>query len=124
MNLTPQQLRERDAWIAEHVMGWVIYKTVDDWMNAGSPIGRKITILEEKNHSFEIPHHTTDPAASDALDDAILRKLNGYAYRIYFQGGLYVMRSLAPDGICVEHPDKKICRVLFAQKLFNTKEGR
>lgn len=57
------ELRELDAWIAEHVMGWTIFKTTDDWHKAGSPTSRTIQVLDQTPH-FDIPKYTTDPAAA------------------------------------------------------------
>ena len=62
-----------------------------------------------------MPHYTTDAAASDALDDAILKKLAPENLVVWFDGENYWMMSRNADA---KHPDKKICRALFAQKLF------
>ena len=56
--LTPAQLRELDAWIAEHLFGTTI---TDDYSKVGEP-----------NHAYRpwigvsgtVPRYTTDPAAA------------------------------------------------------------
>lgn len=59
---------------------------------------------------------TVDPASSDALDDKILAEHAGY--RITFDGKNYTMTDTILK-ISEKNPDKKICRALFAQKLFS-----
>lgn len=82
-----EQMRELDAWIAENVF---------------------------KYPSWNVFSPTSDPAASDALDDKILEKSG---YRVNFTGAFFLMQT--NDGKhTTSHADKKICRVLFAKKLF------
>lgn len=55
--------------------------------------------------------------ASDALDDAILKKLNGARYATWFADKEFTMIAAEVGLAC--SPDKKMCRALFAKKLFS-----
>lgn len=66
----------------------------------------------------DIPDYESDPAASDALDDAILERLTGH-YRITFDGINYRMATTDGSEISAAHNNKKICRALFAKRIFS-----
>jgi len=126
MTYTPEKLRELDAWIAEHVMGWKKIgrgKILQEWKDSdGNPhfIGdRPIADQDDCNCWMDMFNPTTDPAASDALDDKILEKLGEDGYQIWHDGKNFIMcrrNGLEPQA---KHLDKKICRALFAQRLFS-----
>ena len=59
---------------------------------------------------------TRNHAASDVLDDKILEKIQD-GYEIQFLNGFYTFKALCRR-ISQTHHDKKICRALFAKKLF------
>jgi hypothetical protein len=109
MTHTPEQLAAMDALILKTIF---IEEPILD--GAG-----RCRVLRQAGYSYFEP--TTDPAASDALEDKILSEMAGLKYDIYFQGNQYVIGwVLVSNGVrhSVSHPDKKICRVLFALKLF------
>lgn len=74
--LTPEQLRELDAWIAEHVMGWKQVESMLE-MNVGEYcFGTKLpkvawTRYEDTGHAVQFSP-TTDPAASMMLLKKVL----------------------------------------------------
>ncbi len=128
---------ELNEWIAENVMGYI-------WTchnNPVAPFVNKKWLLEPNlfadlssdgrwkkaigteealtgHEGAEPPSFTTDPAASDALDDKILEKLGGDSYTICFLDGQYSIFTRTVRGV-ISHTDKKICRALFAHKLFS-----
>ncbi len=114
------ELRSLDAWIAENVFGWTdieFYKPPqpDYTEEAPEPFWRgvhKANLLWQS-----VPRYTTDPAASDALDDAILNHPMGN-HRIELVNGIYYFTSTVNPNIGCEHAEKKICRALFAQKIW------
>lgn len=123
-----EQLREKDAWIAEHVFGWKWYLFSDhicqleapsNWQerHGGNPVD--IPRDTDEKDTTSVDEYTTDPAASDALDDKILEKLDGgYAIFRRKNGSFHMTGNRNQKFIEAEHHDKKICRVLFAEKLF------
>lgn len=132
MTHTNKQLRELDAWIAEHVMGWKRMTWHQHFKTRGLPNGKELTSYwHNKDGSIAADFcgecdcgkvdtsfkPTTDPAASDALDDAILKKCELYV--VDFDEGVFRMNA---GKAAAEHPDKKICRALFARQLFKEKE--
>ena len=132
---TPEQLRAKDAWVAEHVFGWVMmWRVVDGlplkalWPTAHEakedhPEWQPVTEQNNPKSYFHdwcryIPRYTTNAAASDALDDAIIARLP-IGYDIAFSGGLFwISRPDQDSEYSVCHAEKKIARVLFAEKLF------
>ncbi len=139
MSATEQ--RELDAWIAENVMGYRRTENPDDHTTDGATLfwhrtsgpqrevvlkGRAYThggMTEETgkemfSHSWTFFEPTTDPVASDALDDAILNHPMGN-HRIELVNGIYYFTSTVNPNIGCEYHNKKICRALFAQKLFS-----
>jgi len=77
----------------------------------------------EKHLECDMDDPTTDPASSDALDDAILKKLscdNEPVQIVQLKGRSEFFMSAVFEGksITARAADKKICRVLFAKKLF------
>lgn len=131
---SPAELRELDAWIAENVFGhevsstWELVDTrtgistlsfetkseADGFLSRYKGEGASYRKVEEVKRPEQ---YTTDAAASDMLDDAILRKLP-VGYSMSFSEGMFWMER--PDQDSTEsacHADKKICRVLFARKL-------
>ncbi len=141
MTYTPEQLREKDAWIAEHVFGakWfhcrhpessedrrdfiVMPKDSCEFLAYKEIYGEGRKYKRNKIKTHWVEKFTTDPAASDALDDKILEKLrsSGDGVTAYCDDGLIYMESRNRNWIEAEHPDKKICRVLFAEKLWRAK---
>lgn len=141
MTYTPEQLREKDAWIETYVFNnpntWVIIKRNKFYRPEAK--GYTFDYSEAWKVSYEIAKqhesicgqeddviirdtgsklYTTDAAASDVLDDKILEKC---PYEMWFVRNIkiYRMESIGPEGVIVsEHPDKKICRVLFCEKLW------
>jgi len=104
------ELRELDCEIERIVFGRMDCKATGDCFGS----------IEYDSDKMPPRRFTTDPAASDALDDAILKKLDGYAYRVHCQGGFYVMVRVGevPSAI---HQDKKVCRALLAKQLWGVK---
>jgi hypothetical protein len=102
--MNAKELRELEAWIAENVF---------EWSDCSNESG--IPPMESGYHA--IKNYTTNPAASDAMDDAILQHPQGN-HRIELVNGVYYFTSTVNPNIGCEHPDKKICRALFAKKLF------
>ncbi len=122
MNAT--ELRTLDAWIAENVMGWIKRDTIHKIEGGDFAVqGDTVFIAKKANSNFLKEFHpTTDPAASDALDDKILEWCFKNNKRIL------VWKSDA-ENYCIKlvdeppfwfaiHSDKKICRAMFAKKLF------
>jgi hypothetical protein len=46
--------KEIDRQIATKVMGWKIFETTKDWIEAGEPLGYNITVLDQSPR-FVIP---------------------------------------------------------------------
>lgn len=138
-NFTPEQLREKDAWVANLMelkpspkpLSAVRQKNDDRYNVAYQPseLGwwqcQTGQDAENKNREqtmciWEVAMSaTTDPAASDALDDKIIKER--LDYEIGYDSGEFYMKSPNSIGDIIEvsHPDKKICRVLFAEKLYS-----
>ena len=115
MTYTPEQLSEKDRWILEKIYGWKRGKPFGngngEWIYKGNVICTWQTA----------PSVTTGAAASDALDDKILEKLGEDGYQIWHDGKNFIMcrrNGLEPHA---KHPDKKICRALFCEKLWAEK---
>lgn len=146
MNPTPAELRSLDAFIAERVFDGPKFglKKRGLWYrpDAKGYTDRqceawRLTEAEAKKHEYtrggyeeqvrvmilDTPHYTTDPAASDALDTEIINKLGQQGYQSYVNNnGEYVMCTQGKGGLnprFAEHPDKKICRALFAKQLWS-----
>lgn len=105
------ELRELDAWIAEHVMNRKDAEYCTDGL-----------VPEVIIPGFGLFHPTTDPAANDAVDDAIIERLSGnlesYSVRKNADGN-FIFRAIYKGEEFVAYDlEKKICRALFAQKLF------
>lgn len=138
---SPQELREIDAKVAEHIQGYRRTLNPDEhttdaatlfWHRPPSSnhkesvlIGQAYTsrgLTEEYgkemfSHSWTHYSPTTDPASSDALDDWILEQDCTEYIAGYGEGNFYFQTHSGGEFIDVEHPDKKICRALFALKL-------
>lgn len=147
-DFTPEQLREKDAFVADRVFGLKIksafiyssivpneFTTSDLILALGKEKrtliksslkqavedGSVLVVLKGRTrrptkYKGQFPRFCTDPTASDALDDAIFKELRGNTLCIWFRDGEYCYHSVK---ISVKHPDKKICRVLFAEKLWS-----
>jgi len=134
--MTTKELRELDAWIEINVFGkhCVSEKRGDyEWfyfVNSSGRLGHqdKSDCAKRDWSEYNPMKHilpdsqpsrfTTDPAASDVLDDVILNHPQGN-HRIELVNGIYYFTSTVNPNIGCEHPDKKTCRALFAQKLFS-----
>ena len=85
MKLTEQEMRELDAWIAEHVMGWVwwhlpktdpkhftpetgickLIRSDENWPAHKHWQGKRIAVpMENVKQDVDVPRYTTDPAAA------------------------------------------------------------
>jgi len=119
MDMTPEQLHEKDCFIAEKVMGWKRRRFCLQDGEVGffqfSHGGIEVR-LENGSRLFSFSP-TTDSAASDLLDEKILEKCGYESWKLKY---CYRMETIGREPVLVaEHPDKKICRVLFAEKLFS-----
>lgn len=125
----PEQLREKDAFVAEHVFNITGKNGVKisecqaaiDRINSDTSFPDCIAEDYQIGQAMpQFPKFCTDPAASDALDDSILKKLEGRNIESSFYNGCHHLACeiMARKIITAEHPDKKICRVLFAEALF------
>ena len=137
--MTTEQMRGLDAWIDLNVFGnqpaYAVMKNgayyrpqargyTDDIHKAwATTLETASSELVEGEDMKVVPippkAYTTDPTASDALDDKILEKLKGRGYATYFRGGEFWMSTYTGETISVTHADKKICRALFAKSLFS-----
>ncbi len=96
--LKSKELRELDDWIENRVFGRKLASAGYSWLP-------------------ESKHYTTNAADSDALDDKIL-EANQYAINFSSMEKKFVIWQ--PDGeVWATHSDKKICRAMFAKKLFS-----
>lgn len=104
--MSDKELRGLDAWIAKHLFG------------------RADVEFSEGNISWDadnrIPkNYTTNPAASDELDERIIDKLGGRPLLSWNDGKSHYFESCVEcETILAAHKDKKICRAIFAKKLF------
>jgi len=114
-NVTNEELRELDCEIECIVFGRTDCKATGDCFGS----------IEYDSDKMPPRMFTTDAAASDALDDAILKKLKGKfdGYKTWFTGINHIYQCVNGKRFA-EHPDKKVCRALFAKQLFKpTTEG-
>lgn len=107
---------ERDdlnCWIAENLFGYEKIRRLD--LSFSQALVGSIGGVQ-----MDIPNYTTDPAASDALDDAILKNLEwGYEIMPQSDGRVFMADSRFGGIGCVYGENKMICRALFAKKLFS-----
>jgi hypothetical protein len=105
--MTTTEQRELGAWIEKEIYGGV-------YRRYGNGCGEwKFPDGTARHYTRQF---TTDPATSDALDDKILEKCKGYLTCL-MDDGKFLMRD-DKCGVYAIHHDKKICRALFAKKLF------
>lgn len=134
--MNEKEMRELDAWIAEHVMGW--HKVETHWDNkslcsvCGKGFGARHKHYVPDFHSSitgSVPRYTTDPAAAMEVLKRCAEKLCE-ENAVQIQYGLnttykwYVATVLKPNGrnICIESdtPETGLC--LFAKALFTHKD--
>jgi len=120
--MNTQELRESDAWIAVTIFSYVkttvkLHPT-DNRAIAGALYSPGCN--GDLGQCSVVPHYTTNPADSDALEDAILKEMGriSRALLVWNFGGKIRMQA-GDTGIYAMHEDKKVCRVLFAKKLFS-----
>lgn len=113
--MTPEEMRKLDVFCAE-ILGRCVFVENPADNSLCNKCGQNVWY-----EMHQIPSVTTDPAASDALDDAILKKFGYEGYSAWVsENGTYIMRS-CEDHEVESSPDKKICRALFARKLWEAK---
>lgn len=101
-----KEMRELDAWIAEHVMGWKISFRAGEVEIWRTPSGTAVF------------HPTTDPAA--AME--VLKKCGERACTtVYRTKGAWVVTSSILVGAEADAPTPELAICLFAKALFGPK---
>ncbi len=115
IDMTPTELRELDAWIAEHVMGWKISQAGNSGKN-------------QSGQWKSIPIYTTDPAAALEVlkkcyekiwsDNPIITKCQHFKIEIW-NNGLWVVQQSEKIETSIESETLELAICLFAKKLFS-----
>jgi len=116
--------QELNCWIAENVMGFTRGKMnrrdVFNVLVSPDAKAKGFVRFQYDEHlptDLSAPHYTTDPAASDALDDALLERC-GEMLIGFDEGEFYIETNHNGKLVSVSNKDKKICRALFAKEVF------
>lgn len=126
--MTTEELRELDAWIAEHVMGWTLlkqWKESDAIFYTGFPPDKASQYYAKQSQCDpEIPCPTTDPAAAFEVLKRCVERLGHKFISVGFGNGLFHvdnMRSSTPgiDEIAVKAPTLELAICLFSKQLFS-----
>ncbi len=129
MNTNELNLGELDAWIAEHVFGYHKQQFNNGYESTACNlmVDKPFRADKFRKHGWHkdyklvggFPHYTADAAASDALDDKIRERCGEDGYSTYMRGNdVHMLACLTGLDAHAIHPDKKICRALFAKKLW------
>lgn len=111
-NMSDQDKRELDAWIAEHVMGW---KRGPQWGNGnGEWLNGEIPVCTWHT----APQFCTNPVAAMALLEKCAKKAVSISIVPQSNGG-WIIYAHGIDTNMVEADDLPLAICLFAKKLYS-----
>lgn len=120
--MTNEQMRELDAWIAEHVMGWKLFRDGRNNIAAEMPTGE--TCIVTANHPWDESDFSPTVDSAPAME--VLKKCvdvlygcNSFSLEVFRNGNHWVVRH--PIYGSPHAPTLELAICLFAKQLFSPK---
>ncbi len=107
--MTETEMRELDAWIAEHVIGWSYEVTGSDPTEDGY-----CWFDENRKFPCELPHYSTDPAAAMQ----VLEKCAERSAIMIIKDDGCVVAQINGKRLTADGPTLPLAICQFARKLF------
>ena len=121
--LTDKELRELDAWIWTHVLGWVPFREEEYPHRNGYALGDD---TGEKCLECDMPQCSTDPAAAMQVLEKCAVELGGEGERacavewLPMEEEWRIIETDTPDGVRAQAKTLPLAICLFAKELFST----
>lgn len=112
-------IEELDNWIAFRIMGWRIFKTTPEWVEAGKPLGRKITVLDQ-DPRFKIPAFSTTPMLAMQVLEICCKKIGSTeSIKIRWDDGQWEVQEIGFDASAEVADTLELAICKFAKTLFS-----